>query len=264
MLIIAERIHSSRRYIASAISSANKRFIQNEAKAQEQAGADYIEVNAAVFPGEEAERLRWVVEAVQEVTDLPLSIGSPNPEAICAVMDLLKRRPLINGVNLEPMRLMRILPLVVEHKTKVIGCCQAQHLLPQTIEEKVQIAGELVKAVEKAGIPLEDLYIDPLPHPLASHPRSAVNTIEAIDRIMTAFPGVHTTCRLNRVSHGLPKKGLVNLTFLVTAIYRGLDAVILDPTDRQLYGAVKAAQLVAGKDDSSLEYVAAFREGRFE
>jgi len=65
MLIIAERINSSRKYIAQAISSRNKAFIESEAKAQ--AGADYIDVNAGTFVGEEAEHLKWIIEVVQGV-----------------------------------------------------------------------------------------------------------------------------------------------------------------------------------------------------
>ncbi len=62
MLIIGERINSSRKSIAAAISSADKAFVRQEAHVQDQAGADYIDVNAGVFLGEEIEKLKWVVE----------------------------------------------------------------------------------------------------------------------------------------------------------------------------------------------------------
>jgi cobalamin-dependent methionine synthase I len=264
MLIIAERINSSRRYIASAISSENRAFIQNEAKAQALAGADYIDVNAGIFEGEEADRLKWVIEVVQEATDLPLSIDSPDPEVIKAVLGSVKERPIINSISLEPTRLEGILPLVAEHKSKVIGLCQSGDTLAETVEDKVRLAGQLVERVTDAGIALEDLYIDPLVYPLATNPQSAVATIQAIERIMAGFPGVHTTCGLTNVSYGLPNRKLINRIFLVAAISRGLDTAILDPTDRQLYGALKTARMVSGKDDFCMEYITAFREGRFE
>ena len=69
--------------------SGNRAFIQNEAKAQALAGADYIDVNAGIFEGKEADRLKWVIEAVQEVTDVPLSIDTPDPEVIKAVLGFL-------------------------------------------------------------------------------------------------------------------------------------------------------------------------------
>ena len=264
MLIIAERINASRRYIASAISSENRAFIQNEAKAQALAGADYIDVNAGIFEGEEAERLKWVIEAVQEVTDVPLSIDSPDPEVIKAVLGHLEKRPIINSITLEPTRLEGILPLVLEYKTKVIGLCQSEHTTAETVEDKFRLAGQLVERVTEAGISLDDLYIDPLVYPLATNPQSAVITIQAIEQIMTGFPGVHTTCGLANVSYGLPNRKLVNRIFLVAAISRGLDTAILDPTDIQLYAALKAARMVSGRDDFCMEYIDAFRKGRFE
>lgn len=264
MLIIAERINSSRRYIASAISSENRAFIQNEAKAQALAGADYIDVNAGIFEDKEAERLKWVIEVVQEVTDVPLSIDSPDPEVIKSVLGHLEKRPIINSITLEPTRLEGILPLVLEYKTKVIGLCQSEHTTAETVEDKVRLAGQLVERVTEAGISLDDLYIDPLVYPLATNPQSAVATIQAIEQIMTGFPGVHTTCGLTNVSYGLPNRKLVNRIFLVAAISRGLDTAILDPTDNQLYAALKTARMVSGKDDFCMEYIDAFREGRFE
>ncbi len=264
MLIIAERINASRTYIASAIVSENRAFIQNEAKAQALAGADYIDVNAGIFEREEADRLKWVIEVIQEVTDVPLSIDSPDPKVIKAVLASVNERPIINSITLEPKRLEGILPLAAKHKTKVIGLCQSGNTTAETVEDKVRLAGQLVERVTAVGISLDDLYIDPLVYPLAVNPQSAVTTIRAIERIMTEFPGVHTTCGLTNVSYGLPNRKLINRIFLVAAISRGLDAAILDPTDVQLYAALKAARMVSGKDDFCSEYIGAFREGRLE
>lgn len=264
MIIIAERINASRKHIAQAIATRNAGFIQSEAKAQAQAGAHYIDVNAGTFVGEEAKHLAWVIETVQEVTDLPLCIDSPDPAVIKAVLPLVRSKPMINSITLEPGRLNGILPLVAEHSTKVIALCQAQDEIAETTEAKVRMAGELVEKVTSAGVALEDLFIDPLVYPLATNPESAVQTLEAIAQIMARFPGVHTTCGLTNVSHGLPNRKLVNRTFLVAAITKGLDSAILDPTDKQLYGALKAALVIMGKDDFCMEYITAFREGRLE
>jgi len=264
MLIIGERINSSRKPIAEAISSRNVFLIQNEAKAQAAAGAHYVDVNAGTFVGKEAKHLRWVIEVVQEATDLPLCIDSPDPAVIKAMIPLIKKTPMINSITLEPSRLEGILPLVVEKKAKVIGLCQSGDFIADTAEAKVNMAGQLIEKVMAASIPLDDLYIDPLVYPLATNDRSALATLNAIEQIMTKFPGVHTTCGLTNVSYGLPGRKLVNRTFLVAAITRGLDSAILDPTDKELFGALKAALMVVGKDEFCMEYITAFRGGRFE
>jgi 5-methyltetrahydrofolate--homocysteine methyltransferase len=264
VLIIGERVNASRKSIAEAISSRNAPFIQNEAKAQAMAGADYLDVNAGTFVGEEAKHLLWVIETVQEVVNLPLCIDSPDPSVIKAILPLVKKTPMINSITLEPSRLEGIMPLVAEHNTKVIALCQSGDSVADTAEAKVKMAEELAERVRVVGIPLDNLYIDPLVYPLATDDRSALATLDAIEKITRGFPGVHTTCGLTNVSYGLPNRKLVNRTFLVAAIARGLDSAILDPTDKQLFGTLKAALMIAGKDEFCMGYISAFREGRFE
>lgn len=262
MLIVAERINSSRKSVARAIETQDAIFIQNEAKSQAEAGADYIDVNAGAFPGEELACLRWVVEVVQKAVDLPLSIDSPDPEVIKGVLPLLNKPPLINSITLEPSRLNGMLPLAADHGARVIALCQSEERMGESIDDKVRLAGRLVESVIRMGISLDNLYIDPLVYPLATHPQSAMVATGAVERIMREFPGVHTICGLTNVSYGLPERRLINRTFLVAAISRGLDAAILDPTDKLLFSALKAGLAVVGRDDYCMDFIAAFRAGR--
>jgi cobalamin-dependent methionine synthase I len=264
MLIIAERINASRRSIAAAISAGDDMFIKSEAKAQDLAGAAYIDVNAGTFVGEEIEKLKWIITAVQDVTDKPLCIDSPDPKVIAAAVPLVKRAPMINSISLEHERLEGILPIVAESKAKVIALCQSEDAMAETADNKVRIAEKLAQKVTSFGIPLDDLYIDPLVFPLSSNVNSAMEALKAIERIMVNFPGIHTTCGLTNVSHGLPSRKLVNRTFLTAAIIHGLDSAIMDPTDRQLYSAMKAALAVSGRDEYCMGFIKAFRQGKLE
>ncbi len=158
------------------------RSFRQRRKSQASAGANYIDVNAGTFVGEEAAKLKWIVEAVQEATELPLSIDSPDPEVIRAVMPLVKRTPMINSITLEPSRIEGVLPLVVEYRTKVIALCQAEEAMAETADQKVELAGQLVERLAGAGVPRDDIYIDPLVYPLSTNPKSAAATLEAIAR----------------------------------------------------------------------------------
>lgn len=264
MLIIGERINSSRNSIAEAISSRDKAFIQSEAKAQAEAGAHYIDVNAGAFIGEEAEHLKWLIDAVQEACELPLCIDSPDAGVIREVLPLARTTPMINSISLEPARLEAILPLVRDFKTKVIGLCQSEDSIPDSTEGKLALADKLAQKVQLAGVELDDLYVDPLVYPLSADAKSAMATLDAIDLIMRRLPAVHTVCGLTNVSHGLPRRKLINRTFLVAAIIRGLDAAILDPTDKQLNSSLQAAVTVAGRDEFCMRYIQAFRAGRLD
>jgi len=262
MLIVAERINASRKPIAQAISTKDAEFIRNEARAQAQAGADFIDVNAGIFVEDELEKLRWVIETVQEATDRPLCIDSPNPAVISAAIALAKTTPMINSINLEPARLDGLIPVVFDKKAKVIALCQSADLMAETTDDKLKFAEQLVEKVTAAGIPLDDLYIDPLVYPISINTASAVATLEAIKQIMQNFPGVHTVCGLTNVSYGLPRRKLINRAFLAAAITCGLDAAIMDPTDTLLLAALKAALAVNGRDKFCMGYLTAYREGK--
>jgi 5-methyltetrahydrofolate corrinoid/iron sulfur protein methyltransferase len=264
MLIIAERINSSRKSIARAIEDHDIAFIQNEAKNQADAGGDYIDVNAGTFLEKEADHLKWIINAIQQVTDRPLSIDSPNPQVIKDVLPFLDKPPIINSVTAEPYRLDSMLPLVIEKKCKLIGLCQSGTKLAESVEEKVEIGAELVEKVTAAGVLLDNLYIDPLIYPISANQESALNSISAIKEIMKNHPGVHTTCGLTNVSYGLPGRKLINRTFLVAAIAYGLDSAIIDPTDNKLVSSLMAALAVTGRDNYCLEYLKFFRSGRLE
>lgn len=263
MLIIAERINASRRGIRPAIENRDTGLIQEEVRRQAAAGAAYIDLNAGTLPADqEIGGLCWLVETSQAVCDLPLCLDSPNPDALAAAAALCLRPPLINSITLEPQRFDGILPLLAESAMPVIALCQDEGRMAVTTKDKIELAERLVAQLGAAGIGSERIYIDPLAYPLATDSASAVAALDAISDIMVRFAGVHTVCGLTNVSYGLPARRLVNRTFLVAAICRGLDAVICDPTDGELIQALHAARLVAGRDAFCMDFIQAFKEGR--
>ncbi len=263
MLIIAERINASRRGIRPAIESRDTALIQEEVRRQAAAGAGYIDLNAGTLPADqEAGGLFWLVETAQAVCDLPLCLDSPNPETLAAAAPLCRQPPLINSITLESQRFDGIVPLLAGSEMPVIALCQDEGRMAVTTADKIELAGRLIARLGAAGIGPERIYIDPLVYPLATDPESAAAALDAIAAIMVRFAGVHTVCGLTNVSYGLPARRLVNRTFLVAAICRGLDAVICDPTDVELVQALHAARLVAGRDAFCMDFIQAFKEGR--
>ena len=263
MLMVAERINASRKAIRAALEAMDAAAIQQEARAQDAAGAHYIDVNGGTFPGREAELLAWLVDTVQAVTDKPLCLDSPDADALAAALPRVRTRPpMVNSINLERERFERVLALALEHRTKLIALCQGEGVPAASAAEKIALGSELVERLTRAGIAIGDIYVDPLVFPLGTDSQSAQATIEAVSELMRRFPGVHTICGLTNVSHGLPARKLLNRTFLVAAMSRGMDAAIVDPTDSQLVSAIYAAQAVFGRDEYCMELIGAFHDGR--
>jgi 5-methyltetrahydrofolate--homocysteine methyltransferase len=168
---------------------------------------------------------------------------------------------MLNSITLEGQRFERMLPLAREFRTKVVALCQGEGVAT-TAQQKIDTASRLVERLTAAGVVLADIYVDPLVFPLATDPASGTAALDALREITRRFPGVHTICGLTNVSHGLPARKLVNRAFLVSAMGAGLDAAILDPTDRELMAGLYATEAVLGRDEYCLGYLKAFRAGK--
>ena len=262
MIIVGEKINTSRRSIAEAVEHRDDRFIAEVARSQVEAGASYIDVNAGTFLEREAECLCWLVETVQAEVDVPLCIDSPNPVALGEAMKRHKGEPMINSISLEPDRLRSLLPIVTAQPCRIVALCMAETSMPTTTEERVQAGSELIERLMNEGVPLESIFVDPLIQPVSVDTRMGVAALKAIQTIMEKFEGVNTICGLSNISFGLPERRLVNRTFLALCMCSGLSAVILDPTDKQLMSILLAAEMLLGRDEYCQDYIDAYQDGR--
>ena len=262
MIIVGERINSSRGPIARALEARDAAFIQREAALQVAAGAHYVDVNAGARVKDEAACLEWLVRVVQQAVDKPLCLDTPDPGALAVALEQHRGKALVNSITAERERYQAVLPLVKEYRCSVIALCLSDAGMPGTAEEGVAIAGRLVDNLTAQGIPLDDIYIDPLVRPISVNYKSASIALETIGQVMARYPGVHTICGLSNVSFGLPGRRLVNRAFAVLARQRGLDAAILDPSDRELMACLVAAEALLGADEYCMNYIRAYRVGK--
>jgi len=264
MKIIGEKINGTRKKVGKAIAERDGEFIQNLAKKQVEGGAHWLDVNAGTRPDLEPDDLVWLVNLVQEVTDVPLCLDSANPTALRAAMKIVKRTPMINSISGEPYRLEGIVPIVAEFKTPVITLCLDDKGIPATTEGRMEVLARVVEITRKAGIPDESLYIDPLVMTIATNTNAGNIIFETISSIRDLYPTSHMACGLSNVSFGLPIRSLINRTFLALAISAGLDTAIIDPNDRELQAAMYATELLLGRDKHCLNYTRAYRAGKLE
>jgi 5-methyltetrahydrofolate--homocysteine methyltransferase len=263
MFLIGELINCTRKRVGAAVQNGDAGFIQETVRKQAAAGANMLDVNGGI-PGQEARYLTWLVKIVQEVTDLPLCLDSSDPEALAAALPLCKQRSMINSITDENSRFNAVLPLVKEHGTKVIALCMSESGPPSDMEDRVNTACRLVDRLTSEGLVLDDIYVDPCVLPISTGPEHGVALLEAIAEIRRRYPGVHTSVGLSNISFGLPARRLLNQTFLVLLMGRGLDTAIVDPCDRHLMANIAAAEALLGRDEYCVGYLRAFREGKLE
>jgi 5-methyltetrahydrofolate corrinoid/iron sulfur protein methyltransferase len=264
MIIIGELINASRKAVKAAIEAQDAAAIQQVAIDQAEAGADYIDVNAGIFVGKEPEYLTWLVQTVQQVTDKPCAIDSPDPVAIEAALAAHRGTPMINSISLEKDRYDKLMPIIAGTPMKVIALCMSDAGMPQTVDDRLKIADELVNGLIKNHIPVENIFVDPLVQPVSVDKTFGVGFINAIEKIVAAFPGIHTACGLSNISYGLPARKFMNQTFMTMAIAKGLDGALINPLDKRMMANIIVAEALAGRDNFCMNYLKAFRAGLFE
>jgi cobalamin-dependent methionine synthase I len=264
VLIVGERINSTRESIAKAIHEQDVAFIQDEARQQAEAGADYLDVNAGAFLGEETRYLTWLVEIVQDVMDKPLCIDSSNAEAMEAALKLCRLKPMISSISAEQKRYGSFLPIVKSSGCKVVALCIDDSGIPHTADARVAVADRLIGSLLAEGVVLDNIYVDVLAQAVSTNDQAGAVTFETIRRVNSAHQGVHTILGLSNVSFGLPNRRLINQNFVSMCMEAGLDSAIADPKDKKLLANIFATNLLLGKDRHGLGYIKAFRAGKLE
>jgi 5-methyltetrahydrofolate--homocysteine methyltransferase len=257
-VLIGERINpAGKKKLAEALKAGDLEIVRKEALAQTQAGADIIDVNVDTFGVDEVALLPKAVQAVMETVDTPLCLDSANPEALEAALKVYKGKPLINSVTGEEHSLKKVLPLIKKYGAAVIGLVQDEEGIPKDVERRVSNARKIVKGVEAAGIPREDLVIDCLAFAVGAEPDSGAAVIETIRRIKAEL-GVNMTLGASNVSFGLPDRELLNNAFVVMAAAAGATCLIVDAA--KVRPIILAADLVLGRDKRARRYIEAYRQ----
>ncbi|MBZ0155013.1 MAG: dihydropteroate synthase [Alphaproteobacteria bacterium] len=267
MEVIAERINTSIKYIEKAYEEKNARVIQEEATKQVEAGADIIDVNAGLKLENNVQRLEWAVDIVQEVTDIPLAVDSIHPKAIEAGLRRCRevKSCIANSITLQKHRINGILPFVKEMGCKVVGVTiDEEGGMPDHAEGRLEIAKRLAETVDRYGIDLSLLYIDFMCLPVSAPNwyRQSLTSLESLRLIKKELPQVKTMVNVSASTWNLPKRSLATRTLQAMLMASDLDAVLLNPLDRELMATIVAAQTMLGRDRDCAAYLAAYKEGR--
>ncbi len=234
MILIAESINIMSRSIGPALRNRDPKPIQDLAKSQVEAGADYLDLN--IGPARKAgdELMAWVVNTVQEVTDAPLSLDTTNPVAMEAGLKVCKGKALINSIS--PARFEEELPLVKKYNAEMIGLLWGLEGMPRDAAERGVIVAELMYAANEMGISNEEIWIDPIASPVSVEINQVKACVEFMSMLNDIAPGAKSTVGLSNISNGTPDhlRPWLNRTYMVMLMRHGLHSAIVDIFDSEL------------------------------
>ncbi|MBN1965097.1 MAG: dihydropteroate synthase [Anaerolineae bacterium] len=256
-VIIGERINpTGHKKLGAAYTAGDMDYVRNLAQSQVESGADVLDVNVGVPELDDVVLLPRIVQLVAETVDVPLCIDTPNPKALAAALPVAPGKVLVNSVNGETASLENVLPLVKEHGAAVIGLTMDDDGIPGDAETRLAIAEKIANRCAQLGIPLEDLVIDPLVMTVGTDSRAAMLTLQTI-QLVREHLGVNINLGASNVSFGLPDRQTINQAFLSLAMQVGATCAITHPG--KLAAAIRATDLLLGRDDFGMRYITYWR-----
>jgi 5-methyltetrahydrofolate corrinoid/iron sulfur protein methyltransferase len=236
MILIGESIHIISKEVNDAVKNRDLKVIRDLAKVQADAGADYIDLNLGPAKRDPEEVTQWLVNTIQGVTDLPISVDTLNPIAMEAGLKVCKKRPLLNSSSGRTDSKERMLPLAKKYNTDVVISVLTDKGCPPDIDSRTESIMETVALANELGIPNEDIWVDPIILPVSADQKQVAEALEFIKILQDLLPGVKSTVGLSNVSNGTPEelRGILNRTYMVMLGRCGLYSAIADTLDKEL------------------------------
>ncbi len=243
MKLIGENIHIISKNVQKALLEKDKEYITSLINIQK--NMDYADLNAGPAKGNFAGILQWLVELVQENSNLKISLDTTNTDEMTNALKLCKnpQDTFLNSTSKDEPRLEKVTNLAAEYNSNVIALTLSKETgIPKTADGRLEIAFEIYEKCVEKGIENEKIYFDPLILPVCVEQSQAAEALNTIKMLKESFdPQVNTVIGLSNISNGCPLelRPLINRVFAVLAFGAGLDAAIIDAKDTELYRVLR-------------------------
>lgn len=259
MFVIGERLNGMFLDVRKGIQTKDKSIIQKVALDQVKAGANALDINVGPASDKPLETMVWLIEAVQEVTSITLSIDTPKLDVMKAGLAACKNPILMNSTKGQEDKLDQYMPLAKEYNASIIGLTINEKGIPKTIDARVEIAALIAAKAMEHEIDMDKLFIDPIVMPANVAQEQAVMVLEAIKQFgLLSSPSPHIVVGLSNLGQGAKERELITRTWLSMAIMNGLDAAIMDAADMEMRNAFITAELLMNKAIYSDSYIKAY------
>jgi 5-methyltetrahydrofolate--homocysteine methyltransferase len=259
-VIIGERINpTGRKILAAEMAAGDFTRVEADARAQVEAGAHMLDVNAGIPLADEPAILARAIQLVQSITDVPLSIDSSIVAALEAGLAVYKGKALVNSVTGEDERLEAVLPLIKKYGAAVIAISNDETGISEDPDVRYKVAKKIVERAMDYGIPASDVVVDPLVMPIGAINQAGVQVMRLVHRLRTELK-VNTSCGASNISFGLPNRDGINSAFLTMAMGAGMTSAITNPMHVEVIRAVMGADVMLGHDPDCARWIRRFRD----
>ncbi len=253
-VLVGERINpTGKKRFQQALKEEDVGYILREGIAQQDNGAEVLDVNVGAPEIDEKRELPRYVQALQEIIDLPLQLDTADGEAMARGMRLYNGKPLVNSVNGKKESMDTVFPLVQKYGGVVIALTLDEKGIPDSVEDRLEIAERIIAEAQKYGIEKKDILVDPLAMAVSADKNAAQVTLQTVAALTER--GIKTSLGVSNISFGLPSRGILNATFFAQALDRGLSAAIVNPSSTELMKTYYAHCALKGLDEGFEGYI---------
>lgn len=261
-VIIGEKLNSSNSRIRDILEKRDRGQLLEIARAQIAGGASYIDINASMLIKDERDALLWAAGEISERLDAAVSLDSPDAGLLAGAAPHFGDKCLLNSLTSDRDVLEKAAPVLSDSNASVIVMLKDRRSIPESSTGRVSLASSAVRILTASGVREERIFLDPVFSPAATDSRGLNTALETLESLKEEFPLCRRVGGLSNISFGLPMRKLLNRTFLVMAISRGIDTLICDPTDRRLISAIYAAEAVTGIDEGCRGFLGYYRDSK--
>ena len=263
MIIIGEKINGAIPSMAKAIAEKDEGHIKELAITQAEAGATFIDVCASTDVSIELETMKWLIDLVQDVTDTPIAVDSPDGEICAKAIEFCKRPGLVNSVSMEGDKIAQVFPAIADTPWECVALLCDDTGIPKSGEQRLKVFADIMEQAKAYKIDPSRLHIDPLVEMLCTSEDGINTVLEVIREIKQQYPTIHVTGGASNISFNLPARKFVNQAFLVLAMGAGMDSAIINPLHKHMMGLIYATEALKGNDEYCMEYIEGYRDGLF-
>lgn len=231
------------------------RKIVSRGRSAKNRGAHVLDVRTAGLPGKDEKSLMVdTVKNIQKSLDIPLQLESRNPQVLDAALRIYNGKALVNGLDGTEKTLREVLPIVKKYGAAVVALTLDEAGPNTHWKKRVDIARNILKRAEALGIHKKDVIFDPmvLPAGTGSDPLDALKAVGAIKDQL----GCKVLLGIGNVSYAMPRRALLNQTYLAMAMSWGMDALMLNMDDEESLLTLRAGQVLTGLDQGGMDYAA--------
>jgi 5-methyltetrahydrofolate corrinoid/iron sulfur protein methyltransferase len=226
--------------------------VQDLALRQVESGAHWLDLNIGPQKKTGVETMTWLVNIIQEVSDVPLVLDTTNVGAIEAGLKACNKPALINSTDATLERLNALMPLAAKYNANIIALSLGSGGLPSTVDGRLALVLErILPAAAQYNVDSERIFLDPLVLTVDGNQEQAMQAVEATRYFkQVCEPSPMTVCGLSNISNGGPEeiRPLINRVFLTMMLGAGLDSAIMNCLDVEL---METLRIVDSGDEST-------------